>query len=56
MFQTFFRQSAAELILQAVAAGLVLVPVLYVALRSRPQTMNHQIDALARKSRSRDEA
>jgi hypothetical protein len=56
VFQAFFRQSAAELTLQLLAAALILVPLVRVALRSRPQTMNRQIDALARKARSRTAA
>ncbi len=53
MFHDFFRQSAAELSLQLGAAVLVIVPILWAMLRNRPQTINRQIDALARKTRTR---
>ena len=56
MFQAFFHQSAAELSLQLLAGVLIFVSLLRVALRSRPQTINRQIDALARKTRSRNAA
>jgi hypothetical protein len=53
MFRTFLNQSSAELAVQVAGAILVLVPILWATLRNRQQTMNNQIDALARKSRAR---
>jgi hypothetical protein len=51
VFHAFFHQPAAELTLQIGAAILILIPLVRAVLRSRPQTMNGQIDALARKTR-----
>ena len=56
MFQAFFHQSFAELSLQLGGAAVIIVPLLWAVLRNRPETMNSQIDALARKTRARDAA
>ena len=53
MFRTFLNQSTAELAVQVAGAILVLVPILWATLRNRPQTLNNQIDALARKTKTR---
>jgi len=54
VFHAFFNQSAAELGVQLGGTVLVLVPVFWAMLRTRPDTLNRQIDALARKTRARD--
>jgi hypothetical protein len=49
MFRAILNESAAERAVQIAVAILVVVPILWATLRNREETMNRQIDALARK-------
>ena len=48
------QEALSNLLALCLAVVLVLVPVFWAMLRTRPDTLNRQIDALARKTRARD--
>jgi hypothetical protein len=54
MFPQIFGHSAADLAVKVAVGVLVVVPIIWAMLRNRTQTMNNQIDALARKSKARN--
>jgi len=54
MFPTIFGHSPADLAVKVAVGVLVVVPIIWATFRNRTQTMNNQIDALARKSKARN--
>lgn len=54
MFPPILGHSAADLAVKVAVGVLVIVPIIWATFRNRSQTMNNQIDALARKSKARN--
>ncbi len=54
MFPPILNHSTADLAVKVAVGVLVVVPIIWATFRNRTQTMNNQIDALARKSKARN--